>query len=347
MQVPTIDKLINRVREQSRKISFTKIETDGLHLRRDGRLNTSAGELRLDTSAVPRLAKRVGVPSGFFETCSPALRASVFNEFLQHGLRGERVPSHMKAIIHDGDVLLGVADPDLALLNSAEVLETVLDALPPDLDREHLEVVNFRSNGELRVAVSTPQIVGEPRVGDIVQGGINVRHSPVGGFATQVSSFLFRLVCQNGLLVPTCQHEHRLRIRRAAEENAATTLEKVREVAGIAWTELRSKLDAVQRLAQETVTDPEGLIRAIARQSGLSRRVAAQVISALNVDELGGGDSLFDVINAFARIGTHSERLSSGRRRMLQELSGDLVTERINECPTCGALQRRRYLPEE
>ena len=99
---------------------------------------------------------------------------------------------------------------------------------------------------------------------------------------------------------------------------------------------------ALQQLAQERVDSAPDLVRAIGERLRLPNRLIDRLIEALREDELGEAQSLFDVVNAFSRVGTHLDRLSPATRRFLLEMSGGLIAERMVRCPTCGALRRER-----
>ena len=151
------------------------------------------------------------------------------------------------------------------------------------------------------------------------------------------------------MLIRVCSHTsgRRARVRRAAAKNADLTRRRVRQMAEQAWGELQAKMAAVEQLAQEEVDNAAGLIRSIGEKLRLSDGLIQEIIRALDRDELGRSGTLWDVVGAISRVGSRSERLSGGTRRYLQELSGELIHERVARCPTCGAVRRpsARYLP--
>ena len=341
-----IEDIQAELEKRKEEISFQRVNADEIRLGADGRLVTPNGQLRVAESGSKALAKLSGIPPDFFPRCPLRLQAAMFNGLWPVAAKHQK--EQVGLVVRKDDLLVGIVDPRLALLSGAAVAEAVLEARPPEIGQDHLEISEFRLNGRLSLSLVSRQVQSEPRVGDVVRGGVDIVHSDIGEFATQISSHLLRLACRNGMLLPICQHEQRLRVRRAAEGNEETTLDKIREIASLAWTELDVKLGALRTLADETVNDPAALVRAIARKAGLNQAVTAEVLAALSADEMGDGGAAFDVINAFARVGTHSEQISQRTRRRMGELSGALIAERMERCPSCGALtSQTRYLPEE
>ena len=106
-------------------------------------------------------------------------------------------------------------------------------------------------------------------------------------------------------------------------------------------------MEAVQLIAEERVDNRAALIRAIGEKLRFPKRLIEDIVRALEEDEGSPSGTLWDIVGAISRVGSHSNRLSAATRRFLQELSGDVVSERVDRCPTCGklALRRGRLLP--
>ena len=124
-------------------------------------------------------------------------------------------------------------------------------------------------------------------------------------------------------------------------------MHQIQAMARAAWTELDAKIEAVRLLAEERVDKRADLVRSIAEKLRFPERLVKDIVQALEEDEHAPSGTLWDIIGAVSRVGTHSDRLSSATRRFLQELSGDLIFERVHRCPTCGRsdLRQRRLLP--
>ena len=335
--------------ERQAHTSRHTVSAGSISLNAEGRLVADRWDLRIAADAEDQLARLARIPTPFFQKCPASLRANMFNTLYGQLHEQGAFPESFDLVVRNNELLTGLVNHRLACLSGAEVLDIALNARPEEIDASRLEVSSFHLNGDLGVSIVSRQLQSEPRVGDIVRAGIDVFHSETAAFATQISSYLMRLACSNGMLARVCTHTSggRARVRRAAADNADLTRRRVHQMSEQAWGELQAKMAAVEQLAQEKVDNASELIRSVGEKLRLSDNLIQEIVCALDRDELGRSGTLWDVVGAISRVGSRSDRLGRAIRRYLQELSGELIHERVARCPTCGAVQPRsvRYLP--
>ena len=341
----TLDSVKRELAERGARLSTMTVAAKGLRFDKNGHLIADGRTLSLAAQPLRKLARWAGVPADFFAKCPTDVRTYLFNRLFSTTAmeRSKAQPGKtVSLVLTDDSRVVGIADAELALLSGAEVLDIALKSKPSGIDEAQLAIAEFRLNGDLRVSIVSPQINAEPRVDDVVTAGVDIHHSDVGQFGTQIESYLLRLRCTNGMLAKICQHTHSVprRIRRAAAQNQELTRRRVGEMAEAAWTELSMKLEAVKILANEQVDNPAAFIRSMGEQLRFPEKLIGQVIEALSLDEVGPSGTVWDVVNAFSRVGTHSNRLSTLTRRYLQGVSGYLIEERVERCQTCGRVRR-------
>lgn len=239
-----------------------------------------------------------------------------------------------------------MADGRLPLLSGQEVLDAVLaaalgGAVIGDMD---LRVDRFHLDGFVSLSLVSPSMRTEPRPGDLVHAGTDLHHSETGMCATQVTTYLSRLVCSNGLLIRVCEHNKALRVRRDSFTDREALLGRIRRMAELAWAEMDLKLGILKQLAQERVDDQADVIEKLARGHGLpvTRRQVGELLKALDDDELGNGGTLYDIVNAFSRVGTHSNGRPLAWRRGMMFVSGAILGDRLERCPRCRSIMRHR-----
>jgi hypothetical protein len=340
---------------EERRARRTIIEapTEAIGLDEDGKLRVNGETFTLGRDAENVLAIRAGIPRDFFAALHPPIKGLLFEHLYRpaaaNAVRERRLHRSTGLILEDGKRCVGIVDPGLACLSGDDVLQATLAAKPRAIDEARLEVPDFRLNGDIHVSIVSLALETQPRPGDIVYAGIDIRHSDNAVFATQIESYLFRLVCRNGMLMKICRHTGTLpmRLRRAAVHNPRLTLQRVEEMATVAWAELDAKIEAIRLLADERQDNSAAIIRALGEKLRFPNRLIEDIVRALEEDEGSPTGTLWDIVGAISRVGTHSDRLSVATRRFLQELSGDLVAERVQRCPTCGKLDlhRGRLLP--
>jgi hypothetical protein len=85
-------------------------------------------------------------------------------------------------------------------LDNEQVLQQVLPALGMI---EGLEFMDCElTENRMYLKAVTPRIAGEIKKGDVVQAGVMISNSEVGGGALNISLLVFRLVCLNGMILP-------------------------------------------------------------------------------------------------------------------------------------------------
>jgi len=334
--------------ERRDRRTIIEAPTEAIGLDDDGRLRVDGQSFVLGPDAQKVIAICLKVPGEFFANSRPEIQKFLFDHLyadsVADAIRAQKLHERTGLIIQDGNRCVGIVDPCLTYLHGADVLKATLATKPADIDEAQLEVPHCRLNGEVHVSIVSRSLKTEVRTGDIVYAGIDIRHSDNGSFATQIESYMYRQVCSNGMLMKVCRHIGTvpLRLRRPAAHNPDRMLEQIQAMAKSAWIELGAKMEAVRLLAEERVDNRAAIIRALGEKLRFPKRLIEDIVQALEKDEGGPSGTLWDLVAAISRVGTHSDRLSSATRRFLQELSGDLVAERVHRCPTCGRLDLRR-----
>jgi predicted DNA-binding transcriptional regulator AlpA len=208
-------------------------------------------------------------------------------------------------------------------------------------DVKDLKVAEFKPRaGLVSVLLYTETIGHEPREGDLIYPGISLVHSSTGSHATQVATFIRRLVCRNGMTIRVCENEHKLRIRRLAQDgfDERDVLKQVRSMARKASTDFKVKLEAFGLLRDNKVADPEAALRRIARRLHLKKKLSDQLLQAFYEDELGVDETAFGLVNALARVVTHSPDLGDVQRIDLMESVGTYTQSSIRQCRLCSSI---------
>lgn len=227
-----------------------------------------------------------------------------------------------------------------------QVAESVLPVLAErggDVRIESSAVTNQR----LYIKAVFPRVQGEVRVGDVVQAGVVISNSEIGGGSTKVEPMTFRLVCANGMVIGDLaaarHHVGRAAggVGRAAggdaEESQEIFADDTRRADDHAFTlklrdTLRAAMDEavfgkvlndMRKAAGEPLTaQPMEAVRVLTQAAGLGEAEQDSVLSHL----LSGGDlSRWGVANAITRAAADVE--SYDRATDLERLGGQLLTD--------------------
>lgn len=333
------EEILKEYEEEERKTTYLTLLPEKIRITDSGSINIGDREFTLAESAETQLARLAGIPSGFFKEITPELKAINFNTLFPEKIGSSRT-NRFKAIVKD-NTLRGLTDESLIVLPAYTVLTNILNNMPEKFNGE-LDVKNFSQSEESFILnLTTPKFTAEPRKDDLLCGGICIRHSSVGGFATQVSTYIHRLACENGMVVPICENNRQLRIRRldTMRFSRNAILNRISYISSLAWNELGEKVEIFSTL-QNAKIDPEPFIKKLATLHHLNKKILQAVIEALHEDELGQEKSLYSVVLAFSRVATHRlDLLGPFEGNHLMRLSGLLSQEsHVKECPYCHSL---------
>ena len=345
-----ISTLMEQLTTTESKLVEHYVAPHDLFMTETGKLRVDGQCLSLQPSAIQQLSRLISCPVEFYQKVPGDLRAHITNRLIkaQQWNGSSTFPEQFRVITLE-ESLVGISDAKLLNVSGTAVMGAIFDAIPDDMETDvtTLEVRRFQLNHEsVAIDLTTPKATVQPRVDDIVAAGLSVSHSYTGLWATQISTYLHRLACKNGMLVPVCRNDRRLRIRRldGSQFCQEKMLENIRHISQIAWSELDVKLQAFAGLCNNRV-DPEAVLADLVKRMHLNRKVSQALRDALHEDELGFDDTQMGVINALSRVATHYPELNPIWRHRLMEASGVLSQQQVHRCPTCLSIIRGRRLP--
>jgi hypothetical protein len=315
------------------------VPTENLSLTNDGFLYTGKNEFPLALEASEQFAGLLGIPTKFYLTLESDLRPIFFNRRLSTKRAGGDIGRDLRLTLNRERHVIGFDDPKLLKINPLPLMEAVNSSLPKDLLAEQIEVSRFHSTSNLlSFSCYSPQIESQPRVGDIINGGIDVHHSISGEFGTQIRCYLRRQICSNGACTHICQDEKSLRARRLlnGKYDDKDMIEQIRCLLIKAWTQLDEKLTAIKGLLNKPRVSIDFLRHQRTRFS-LNNRVLHSLENAVNQDEFGSTDTQYDLFNAITRIATHDDSLSLRQQRRLMSMAGEFSQQDIHQCSQCGS----------
>lgn len=306
--------------------------TDGGHLR------SGYGAYPLAHSAEEQLAHILGMPTWFYSRLDGDLRSAYFSRHFVPRTDVLGVPPELRIHIDGRQQIIGFDDPRLLRISPPRLMDVVTDTLPRGLSAEQIRVAVFSASADrFHINLISPDMRKEPRVGDVINGGIDVLHHAAGGRGTQVHCYLRRLVCSNGAIVHVCNGRTKIRSRRLPNGrfDEQDVLRQMGRVLSQAWGQVEEKLAATVSLLGQRAISMEFLRQQRARFS-LSNRTLDAIEQALQADELEATNSRFDWFNAISRVASHHTPLSFRQRRILARIAGELSQLHVDRCSECG-----------
>ena len=174
-------------------------------------LNLDGTRVKMSTAAFSGICKVVGLPKGFDKTFTGAFGDKARQQLVNR----LKVAAQAKGNSSVSLVLNPETKKVISINNKPEDAvsnQTFLDTSKSIIDKYSLEVSDFSidHNGSLVINASSPKNVwgfdGLPE--EDFFGGVSFTNSPDKGF--QVSPFMYRLVCSNGMIGTSFEESHRL-----------------------------------------------------------------------------------------------------------------------------------------
>lgn len=306
--------------------------TDGGHLR------SGDDTYSLTHSGEEQLARILDMPARFYARLDGDLRSAYFGRHFVSRINVLGLPPELRIHIDGRHRIVGFDDPGLLRISPLRLMDVVNDTLPEGLSAEQIRVAVFGASADrFHISLVSPDMRREPRVGDVINGGIDVLHHSAGDRGTQVHCYLRRLVCANGAIIHVCNGRTKIRARRLPNGrfNEQDMLRQVGRVLSQAWGQVEEKLAATMSLLGERAISMEFLRQQRVRFS-LSNRTLEAIEQALNADELEATNSQLDWFNAISRVASHHTPLSFRQRRILGRIAGELSQVRVDRCSECG-----------
>lgn len=184
---PSANGVMETIENNSRTISHRLAHT--LRMNEMGHLD---GGMKITKDAFTTTLQRIGVKTSYMNEViktNPRLAADIFN----HGV-SRILPKDYQAVIHQ-DYVDGIIGDNYVHVPSKDLVNDLLQRSQADT----IAALNIEGT-KVRMDVTLRDRSFEPQKGDIVAQGWTMRNSEDGRWAVELSSYLLRLVCTNGMI---------------------------------------------------------------------------------------------------------------------------------------------------
>ena len=213
--------------------------------------------------------------------------------------------------------------------------------LPILLDKEYDIKSGAITDTKMYIKASLPSLQREVNKGDVVESGVIISNSEVGHGAVNVSPFIHRLVCMNGMVV----NDSRLQSRHltssqatidgvyevlsdeAKELDSQALLAKVRDVVASTSDEMRfeEQVQMMTNASQIKIKRPKKVIELLENKFDLTKNEGESILENLiNRDDKQPMSNLWSVVNSITALGNTMDDYDRGTK--MQEIGGRLLT---------------------
>jgi len=308
----------------------------------DGRLAVGPRGFCLEGKGFDRLCRRLGAPPDYLRThLTQELRDQLLRHHIENGaLRRANHKAEIIAVLTREDRFLAFDEPDLFIVPGDQVLQAVCDGI--GLNADHLQARNLKLTDEsLQLDILAFDAEKEVRVGDTIEAGIRLTHSLIGIHATWIETYVYRLICKNGMVHRSCPTQggrtRRLSINQHPDAEQLQ-IQQISSLAAKAWASLEQKVRLIQESQNKNIGDVRRhLRRCLQRARIFSNRRLEQLIELWEDEDERGGrgeQTAYGILNALTSAATHWN-VSPRIARSLSQLAGNLAFEDLHICPRC------------
>lgn len=332
----TIETAFDRIK--SKPLNSFEIDFKQLVYAGENRFKIDADTYEFSEQPWYTVCRHVGISDDLLQRCGQGLGKLVFDVLKKTPLSKNGKFGSIRLGCDSNGHVVALSDADLVCLSNADIVAIIKEAWPTNISSETLSAAYLDlTDIAFELNYFTTQLVVEPRKGDILYGGISIRHSQAGLFPTQILSYIYRLVCTNGMTQRICLAGKSARTKRCNAKNPKEPmLEAIREQIIHAWLQLSERLDGIKELTKHTLKI-DALPETLRRRWSINREVAEEIAAAMNNDELGRTFTEYDLVNALSRVATHSTSLALRYRHHLSLAAGMFAQHHIHQCCLCGS----------
>ncbi len=291
------------------------------------------GEFLIGNTAHSQIAQRLGVPAKYYKRMrdeAPHLLADNVNHWF-----GTKTERRMIRTL-DGSARAFLSDR-YRTIDNYEIAAVALDSLAEhgaDFSAVSCEITERR----MYIQAVFPKLEREVKVGDVVQAGLVISNSEIGLGSVSIEPMLHRLVCLNGMVLPSAMKKYHVG-KQVGDVDAAMAEQIFRDetreaddkafmmkIADVISSSVREDVFAtyVERMTESTTEMIEGKIdesvTVLANKVGLNETEGASVLRNL----INGGDlSRWGMANAVTAIANDVDDYD--RAIELERIGGNVI----------------------
>ena len=329
----TINEAMTVLTESDEAFDETTVLVESLRFE-PGAVTSGDSRFSFGEAGLAHLCEKAKAPAWYLNRLDAEMKCGLLEYHRAKGALGEGTVS---VISRDGE-LVKLEKPNLLRLSGTEVLRAVLDGVGEAASEK--VVVHDLNVGEGSFQLDLVSVdENEVRPGDAVRAGLRITHSSIGDHANWIETFIFRLLCRNGMTRRDCVARRGIRTRRLdADLPGAREMQvaQVRNWAQGTWNALDEKLDAIRALPTHKI-EVEAVSRILQRfleRGRLSVNIFLPILLEAWEEE-GAEASLFGIMNALTRVATHHEKPTTRQRQILSGLAGILSFQERHICSRC------------
>lgn len=290
----------------------------------------------MNNTCLNQIATKVGISKKYLDKMRDghnALLQDNFNYWMQNTPKQQMIRTQ-------GTTARAFLSDKYKRVDNEEIAQTVL----PILVNEGYEIISSAiTDSKMYIKARLPKLEREVTKGDVVQAGVTISNSEVGAGSVNVSPFIYRLVCLNGMTIndarlnsrhltssqATLDGVYEILSDKSKELDNKALLSKVHDVVLSTSDEVRFEHN-VAKMHQATeikIKSPTKVIEVLENRYDLSKLEGESILENLvnRRDDTQKFANLWSVVNSITALGNTMEDYDRGTK--MQEIGGRLLNE--------------------
>lgn len=294
----------------------------------DSFLEIGHDQWQLTDSSFGQLCNVVEVPKLYAKRCDSEFLATTMNHWLTaaSGI-------NYGALVEE-DKIRSFIDPKYTYVPTLDVVNTVLGAAGNTFRVENGHV----QDDVTELVIMTDELTQEV-LGSEVRGGIRVVYSDSWNVFPKFDTYLYRLICSNGMMAPLSHTKFRVSGKSSKE-----ILTNIDKYASNSLERLNDMLDGFVHLQEQKIDKTNTTIKRICNENKLPKKVSRILIDWSEKPEFLATirnsriSDMHDLVNLFTYVGSHNFALTDEVRERLMTIGGHAALYNTTRCTSCGGV---------
>ena len=289
---------------------------------------------KVNDVALNQIATKIGLSKKYLDKMSDG-HGSILQDNINYWFRNTPKQQMIRTI--DGTARAFLSDKYKRVDND-DIAKAVLPIL---LDKKYDVKSCAITDTKMYIKASLPSLQREVTVGDVVESGVIISNSEVGHGSVDVSPFIYRLVCDNGMKVNDARLNSRhltssqatqdgvyeILSDEAKELDSRALISKVRDVVASTSNEVRfmEQVQAMTDASNIKIKRPKKVIEILENKFSLTKDEGENILENLMHNDTGNKEpNVWATVNSITKLGNTMEDYDRGTE--MQRIGGVLLT---------------------
>lgn len=302
------------------------------------------GTYKVSGNAHAQLAQKFNLGKRFYDRLAdnhPDLLVHNVNELMTREPARMMLRTHktsLPATPNEGQLRAVLSDKYQRIDNYELMMHSIMPVLSEQEFVDNFQVASCEvTDSRLYLKVIAKGVTAEPIPGDVHHAGFVLTNSEVGLGAVNISEFVYRQICTNGMWGDALMRKAHVGKRITQAENIMFSQNTIRHenkaIVSAVKDMVKTALDAkrfnktmlkLQGAAEITIDEPHAAIEVLSKKVGLNEKESKGLIGTYFANESRDGNTMFNMVNSITQLANNHE--SYDRASELEALGHKVLT---------------------